>query len=89
MFNSIIKKLCLINNILILNFYDFTGDWTFQYKITFNDITNLMKEKESNKLKNYEVSSFSRKLNVLFCYYNELGDGFSFVNSDKKEENKN
>ena len=48
-----------------------------------------MKEKESNKPKNYEVSSFSRKLNVLFCYYNELGDGFSFVNSDKKEENKN
>jgi len=48
-----------------------------------------MKEKESNKLKNYEVSSFSRKLNVLFCYYNELGDEFSFVNSDKKEENKN
>ena len=69
-----------------LDLDDFIKSKTFQYKITLNDITNLMKEKENNKLKNYEVSSFSRKINVLFCYYNQLGDEFSFVNSDKKEE---
>ena len=33
-----------------------------------------MKEKESNKL------------DVLFCYYNELGNEFSFIKSDKEEK---
>jgi len=69
-----------------LDLDDFIKSKKFQYKITLNDIINLMKEKESNKQINYEVSCFSRKLNVLFCYYNELGDEFSFMNSDKKEE---
>ena len=70
-----------------LDLNDFIKSKTFHYKITLNDITNLIKEKESDKLKNYEIaSSFSRKLNVLFCYYNELGDEFSFMNSDKEEQ---
>ena len=54
---------------------------TFHYKITLNNIFNLEKEGE----KKIEVSEFIRKLNVLFCYYNELGDDFSFVNSEEKE----
>ena len=33
-----------------------------------------------------EIFLFIRKLNVLFSYYNELGDEFSFVNSEGKEE---
>ena len=65
---------------------DFLESKTFHYKITLKDVTDLMKEKEKNKLNNYEVLSFSRRLNVLFCYYNELGDEFSFMNSDKEEE---
>ena len=32
-----------------------------------------------------QYSLFFRKLNVIFCYYNELGDEFSFLNSDKEE----
>ena len=30
--------------------------------------------------------AFIRKLNVLFSYFNELGDEFSFINSEGKEE---
>ena len=33
---------------------------------------------------NPEISDLIRKLNILFCYYNELGDEFSFINSDNK-----
>ena len=55
---------------------DFLKLKTFHYKITLNDVTDLNKE---------ESLSFNRKLNVLFSYYNELGDEFSFMNSDEKE----
>ena len=47
------------------------------------NICNFLKEKKGEK--NPEVSAFIRKLNVLFCFYNELGDEFSFINSEKKE----
>ena len=39
------------------------------------------KENENEK----EVLKFIRKLNILFCYFNELGDEFSFKNSKDKE----
>ena len=32
-----------------------------------------------------QFSLFLRKINVIFCYYNELGDEFSFMNYNKKE----
>ena len=42
---------------------------------------NIKELKESK-----EIMEFIRKLNVLFSYYNELGDEFSFINSEGKEE---
>ena len=36
--------------------------------------------------KKEEIFALIRKLNVLFSYYNELGDEFSFINYEKKEE---
>ena len=47
------------------------------------DIFSYFKEKEESK--KTEVSDFIRKLNILFCYYNELGNVFSFINSDNIE----
>ena len=48
---------------------------------------------EENVLNNIEItediynqySLFFRKLNVIFCYYNELGDEFSFLDSENQE----
>mgnify|MGYP002626632572 FL=1 len=74
---------------------------TFQYKIELNDILNFKKnvekiteEYENNiidnndekEIKISEVSAFYRKLNLLFSYYNELGDIFSFKNSQRNEQ---
>jgi len=56
---------------------------TFQYKINLKDIFSYFKEKKGPK--KTEVFAFFRKLNILFCYYNELGDKFSFINSDNEE----
>ena len=42
------------------------------------------KEKEEKEEKE-EVSKFFKKLNSLFSYYNELGDQFTFINSDEKK----
>ena len=54
---------------------------------------NGKKEKKEIKRKNIkelkeskEIMGFIRKLYVLFSYYNELGDEFSFINSEGKEE---
>ena len=33
-----------------------------------------------------QFSLFFRKINVIFCYYNELGDEFSFMNSNNEEK---
>ena len=60
---------------------DFLRLKTFHYKISLKDILSFLK---GNKDKNEEASDFIRKLNVLFCYYNELGDEFSFINSENK-----
>lgn len=34
---------------------------------------------------NHQFALFIRKINVIFSYYNELGDEFSFMNSNNKE----
>lgn len=52
-----------------------------------------MDKNKDNGLQNMEIteeiytqiSLFLRKLRVIFCYYNELGDEFSFLNSDNEE----
>ena len=62
---------------------EFLKSKTFQYKMTLKNIFTFFKEKKGEK--NQEVSTFIRKLNVIFCYYNELGDEFSFLNSGNKE----
>ena len=61
---------------------DFLSSKTFHYKITLKDISSILKGK--NQKIEEETSEFIRKLNILFCYYNELGDEFSFFNSDNK-----
>lgn len=63
---------------------NFLKSKTFQYKITLRNILNYNKEKKEKKNEN-EVLAFFRKLNVIFCYYNELGDEFSFINSKNME----
>ena len=47
------------------------------------EILNVLNKEKGEK--ELEVSAFIRKLNILFCYYNELGDEFSFINSNNKE----
>jgi len=72
---------------------------TFQYKANLDDILNFKKNIEKNKdeikdkkggkteedPKTKEISALIRKINVLFSYYNELGDIFSFKNSLKQD----
>ena len=72
---------------------------TFQYKVNLDDILNFKKNIEKNKdeikdkkegeikedPKTKEISALIRKINVLFSYYNELGDVFSFKNSLKQD----
>ena len=79
----------------ILNLEGFMPSKTFQYKFTQQDILNFnikvqnegnIKENENIDI-NPEIQSFFRKLHVLFSYYNELGDIFSFVNYEGKKVN--
>ena len=54
---------------------------TFQYKIEFDNI-NIFLNKKENLGEFFEII---KKINSLFIYYNELGDEFSFINSEGKE----
>ena len=70
---------------------DFVPSKTFHYKINPSIIKifhNSKKEDKDNKNNNdkyaLEYFSFFRKLKVIFSYYNELGDEFSFINSENK-----
>ena len=65
----------------------FSRSKTFNYKIALENIVHFTSEKD--EFKKEEVSAFLRKLNVLFSYYNELGDEFPFFNSENKEESNN
>ena len=62
-----------------LNLEDFLETNKSQYKITLTDILT-----NNNENKGEEIFALYRKINVLFSYYNELGDEFSFINSDRK-----
>ena len=74
--------------------YKITFDDIFNYYLKIKEKKekerNNEKIEEINELKieekNEEFSAFLRKLNVLFSYYNELGDDFSFINSEEKEQ---
>lgn len=55
---------------------------TFQYSINLNKILNAQK----NMIGDIEIFfNIMKKLNILFAYYNELGDEFSFINSNGEE----
>jgi hypothetical protein len=46
---------------------------------------SINNEKEKENRNQEQFSLFFRKIDVIFSYYNELGDEFSFMNSDGKE----
>ena len=69
---------------LDLNLNDFTHSKTFQYKFILNDILNFKLDQTDNNCFS-EICAFFRKLYILFSYYNELGDVFSFINSEGKK----
>ena len=58
---------------------------TYHFKTTLKEIISDIKSQKENQQISIEVSSFFRKINVLFSYYNELGDEFSFKTTDNKE----
>ena len=70
-----------------INLKNFLSSKTFQYKITLENINNFTENiKEGNIVEIEEdLAEFIRKLNVIFSYYNELGDEFSFINSKGNE----
>ena len=70
----------------ILDLKDFIRSKTFQYKINLKDILNFNKIKEHNDNTYFEIMAFFRRINVVFSYYNELGDIFSFKNSEGNPE---
>ena len=87
--NNLIKANSHLNPFIIIispkkiELKDFIKSKTFQYKITLKEILNVLNKEKGEK--ELEVSAFIRKLNILFCYYNELGDEFSFINSNNIE----
>ena len=56
---------------------------TFQYFIKLDDILDYKNYSKNNRKE--EIFKFFRKINVLFSYYNELGDEYSFKNLDGKK----
>lgn len=69
-----------------LDLKDFIRSKTFKYKINLKDILNFNKIKEHNDNTYFEIMAFFRRINVVFSYYNELGDIFSFKNSEGNPE---
>ena len=61
---------------------DFLKTKTFKYEIYPKDLFTL--NDDTNKEIKDEIIKFYRKINVIFSYYNELGDEFSFTNSEGK-----
>ena len=58
---------------------------TFHFRVTLDDIMMNLKNTNENEHVNLEVSAFFRKIYVIFSYFNELGDEFSFKTSDNRE----
>ena len=67
-----------------LNLKGFIPSKTFHYKTLLDDIMNFNIKKE-HIANTAEILDFIRRINVLFSYYNELGDIFSFKNSKGEE----
>ena len=72
--------------------FNYVSSKIFQYKINLDfdsiqNIHNINQKENIEKIKETnEFLSFSRKINVIFSYYNELGDEFSFINSKNQEK---
>jgi GTPase Era involved in 16S rRNA processing len=66
-----------------LDLKDFDKSKTFQYRTTLQ----LILKKKGCKLgiDGEIINEFYKRLNIIFSYYNELGDEFSFINSERKE----
>ena len=60
---------------------------TYQFKITLKDVLNINTKNKiiENNFINEEIVQFFRRINIIFSYYNELGDNFSFINSKGKK----
>ena len=67
-----------------INLKGFILSKTFHYRTLLKDILTFKKDEEK-KANTEEILAFFRKINVLFSYYNELGDKFIFKNSQNKE----
>lgn len=70
-----------------LDLKGFIPSKTYQFKITLKDILYFDAKNKiiENNYINEEIVQFIRRINVIFSYYNELGDNFSFINSKGKK----
>ena len=66
-----------------LDLKDFDKSKTFQYRTTLQLI--LKKKGCKQGIDGEIINEFYKRLNIIFSYYNELGDEFSFINSERKE----
>jgi len=82
MINEYNLPFILIISPRLLDLEGFLKTKTFQYQIYLEDIFHF--NIDTKKKMKDEILKFYRKINVLFSYYNELGDQFSFINSEGK-----
>ena len=66
-----------------LDLKDFDKSKTFQYRTTLQLILN--KKRFKLGIDGEIINEFYKRLNIIFSYYNELGDEFSFINSERKK----
>ena len=68
-----------------LNLEGFITSKTFHFRLSLQNILNFSKKNANEVEINKEFTALNRKINILFSYYNELGDKFSFLNSEGTE----
>lgn len=70
-----------------LDLKGFIPSKTYQFKLTLKDVLNINTKNKiiENNFINEEIVQFFRRINIIFSYYNELGDNFSFINSKGKK----
>ena len=66
-----------------LDLKDFDKSKTFQYRTSLKLILNWKGGKQD--IDGEIINEFYKRLNIIFSYYNELGDEFSFINSKRKK----
>ena len=66
-----------------LDLKDYNQSKTFQYRTSLKLILNRKGYKLG--IDGDIINEFYKRLNIIFSYYNELGDEFSFLNSERKE----